>query len=117
MDIRLRFVSVTTRYIVVTCIRSPLWVPACISFPISTRNAEQTFAGIVLCFIISLPFVVFTLFGLKHARVFFKFSLSNISFWILKLFVFPAVAHFLGKELVEEKPSEVRTVYILGSTL
>ena len=32
--------------------------------------------------------------------------ISNISFWILKLFVFPAVTHFLGKELVEEKKAK-----------
>ena len=82
----------------------------CISFPISTRNAEETFAGTFCCFHARL-------FGLKNARVFSKCFPSNISFWILKLFVFPAVAHFLGKELVEEKPSEVLTVYILGSAL
>ena len=77
------------------------------------RNAEETFAGIVPCFL-KLTFVVFTLFGQKIPVFFSKCFLSNISFWILKVFVFPAVAHFLGKELVEEKPSEVRTVYILG---
>ena len=54
----------------------------------------------------------------KKMLVFFsKCFPSNISFWILKFFVFPSVAHFLGKELVEEKPSEVLTVYILGSAL
>ena len=57
------------------------------------------------------------LFGLKNACVFSKCFPSNISFCILKFFVFPSVAHFLGKELVEEKPSEVLTVYILGSAL
>ena len=65
-------------------------------------------------FFVVFPFAVFMPLRLKHARLFSKCFLSNISFWILKLFVFPAVAHFLGRELVEEKPSEVRTVYILG---
>ena len=39
----------------------------------------------------------------------------SIQYFILepKTLHFPAVAHFLGKELVEEKPSEVRTVYTL----
>ena len=79
----------------------------CISFPICTRNAEERFAGTFCCFHARL-------FGLKNARVFSKCFPYNISFWILKLFVFPAVAHFFGKEFVEEKPSEVLTVYILG---
>ena len=57
------------------------------------------------------------LFGLKNAGVFSKCFPSNISFGILKLFVFPAVAHILGKELVEEKPSEVLTVYISSAPL
>ena len=30
---------------------------------------------------------------------------------------FPCCRSFLGTVLVEEKPSEVRTIYILGSTL
>ena len=38
-------------------------------------------------------------------RLFFPIFLSNISFWILKLFVFHAVAIFLGTKLVEERPS------------
>ena len=67
---------------------------------------------IVLCFLTFCCFHAFisNCFGLKNARVFSKCFLSNISFWILKLFVFPAVAHFWAQ-------SEVRTVYILGSTL
>ena len=82
----------------------------CISFPISTKKSEEIFAGTFCCFHARL-------FGLKNARVFSKCFPSNISFCILKFFVFPSVAHFLGKELVEEKPSEVLTVYILGSAL
>ena len=89
----------------------------CLIFPISARNVEETFAS----FFVFLPLAVFTLSsetGLdsKNACVFYKrSSLSNISFWILKLFVLPAVAHLLGTELVEEKPSEIRMVYILSS--
>ena len=79
----------------------------------SMRNAEETFACIILCFL-KLTFIVFTLFGQKIPVFSSKCFLFNISFCILKVFVFPAVAHFLGKELVEEMPSEVRTVYILG---
>ena len=36
-------------------------------------------------FFVFLPFVVFTLFGLKNARVFSKCFLSNISFWAKNL--------------------------------
>ena len=71
------------------------------------RNAEETFAGIVLCFL-KLNFCCF------HAVQTKKFPRFFQMFSILKLFVFPAVAHFLGKELVEQKSREVRTVYILG---
>ena len=65
----------------------------CLIFPISARNVEETFASFFFCFI-------WNWFGLKNACVFFQnCSLSNISFWILKLFVFHAVTHFLGLKI------------------
>lgn len=46
----------------------------------------------------------------KCLFLYFKCFPSNISFLILKLFVFHVVALFLGSKLVNDKPSEVRTV-------
>ena len=71
----------------------------CISFPISTRNSEETFAGTFCCFHARL-------FGIKNARVFSKCFPSNISFWILKLFVFPAVAHFWAKNWLKKSQAK-----------
>ena len=47
------------------------------------------------------------------------FQMFSIQYFILdpKTLRFPCCRSFLGKELVEEKPSEVLTVYILGSAL
>ena len=42
-------------------------------------------------------------FGLKNAFVFSKCFVSNISFEIIKLFIFHAVAHLLGTKLVGKK--------------
>ena len=43
----------------------------------------------------------------------------SIQYFILdpKTLRFPCCRSFLGKEFVEEKPSEVLTAYILGSAL
>ena len=73
---------------------------SCISFQFPRGTPKKHSPA---SFFVFLLFVVFTFFGLKNARVFSKCFLCNISFWILKLFVFPAVAHFLGKELVGER--------------
>ena len=66
---------------------------------------------IVLCFLTFCCFHAFisNCFGLKNARVFSKCFLSNV--------FCPCCRSFLGTKLVEEKPSEARTVYIIGSTL
>ena len=54
---------------------------------------------------------------LKNACVFFQ--MFSIQYFILdpKTLRFPCCRSFLGTKLVEVKPSEVRTVYILGSAL
>ena len=100
MDIIWRFVSATTSLLLVLVFQF-----------LEAKPKKPSLAS----FFVLLPFVVFMLFGQQNSRVFSKCFLSNISFCILKRFVFPAVTHVLGKELLEEKPSEVQTVYILGS--
>ena len=71
----------------------------CISFPISTKKSEEIFAGTFCCFHARL-------FGLKNAGVFSKCFPSNISFCILKFFVFPSVAHFWAKNCLKKSQAK-----------
>ena len=81
----------------------------CLIFPISTRNVEETFAS-------SFVFLRFVLkFHLKLGctkKCLCFLQMFSVQYFISdpKFFVFHAVAHLLGTKLVEEKPSEVRTV-------
>ena len=64
----------------------------CISFPVSTRNATETFAGTFCCFHARL-------FGLKNARVFFQ--MFSIQYFILdpKSLRFPCCRSFFGQRI------------------
>ena len=91
----------------------------CLIFPICTRNGERKFISFFVFLRTFCCFHAFisNWFGLKNARVFFQ--MFSIQYFILdpKTLRFPCCRSFLGTKLVEEKPSEVRTVYILGSAL
>ena len=61
-----------------------------------------------------LNFLLSKLVWTQKCFVFSKCFVSNISFEILKLFVFYAVAHLLGTKLVKKKPSEVRRLRLVS---
>ena len=69
----------------------------CVIFAISTRNAEETFAGIVLCFL-KLTFVVFTLF---RQKIPFFFQMFSIQYFFLdpKRLRFPCCLSFFGQRI------------------
>ena len=72
----------------------------CLIFLTSARNVEETFS----LFFVFLRFALIrNWFRLKNAFVFAKCFLSNISFGILKLFVFHAVANLLAQNWLEKK--------------
>ena len=67
----------------------------CLIFPISTRNVEETFASFFVFLYVLFCSFILNWFGLKNACVFSKlFSLSNISFGVLKAVRFPCCRSF-----------------------
>ena len=80
----------------------------CLIFPISARKVEEAFASFFVFLRFVLKFHPTELVWTQKCFCFSKCFLSNISFGILKLLVFHAVAHLLGTNLVEKnEPSEV----------